>query len=101
MVRMGMVSPLIKARTMSLNWASAETNIYPRNYFMIELLAIYLAISCPNVKMINRTAFPWNDHDQEVKQSCEKRCPQLYEDAPCLKQFIKYDKQDYDCICGV
>ena len=67
---------------------------------MIELLAFYLAASCPDVTRVNRTNFPWNDYDKEIEQTCKKRCGEIYPDAPCLKQFIKYGKQDYDCICG-
>lgn len=65
--------------------------------FMIEF---FFLLACPNPRLINRTEFPWNDHDQEVQATCIRRCPEIYSDAPCLKQFIKYGKQDYDCICG-
>jgi len=63
-------------------------------------VAFYLALSCPEPKIINDTKYPWNAHDKETEETCQKRCPDLYTDAICLKTIRKYDKQDYDCICG-
>ena len=64
------------------------------------MIAVLVSIACAQTTMVNRTKRPWNAHDKESKAYCEKRCPQLYSDSPCLSKFIKWDKQDYDCICG-
>lgn len=66
---------------------------------MIEL-AFILALSCPTPKTVNQTDWPWNTHDRETEAYCSKRCSKEYDDAPCLKLFIKWDAQDYHCICG-
>ena len=66
----------------------------------MQILFLSLVISCEEPKMINKTKFPWNDFDMKIKTTCTKRCTTLYDDAPCLKQFIKFGKQDYHCICG-
>jgi hypothetical protein len=63
-------------------------------------LLAFVAMSCPQVIMINRTNFEWNEHDRVTKATCSRRCPELYPEAPCLKRFIKLDKQDYYCGCG-
>lgn len=63
-------------------------------------LALALAISCPVTKMQNVTKFPWNDHDRSILKQAKTRCGELYPDAPCVKLFRKYGKQDYSVICG-
>jgi hypothetical protein len=67
---------------------------------MNEILMAILMVSCPKTVTINRTKYEWNKHDLQIIKTCKKRCPELYKDAPCLKKFIKYGEQDYDCICG-
>ncbi len=63
------------------------------------IVALLLA-ACPKVYEVNKSGFPWNEHDKETKNYCQKRCTELYEDAPCLKLFKKYDKMSYTCLCG-
>ncbi len=61
---------------------------------------IFLAICAVAVK-VNMTQFPWNDFDQESLIRASTRCKHFYKDAPCLKKFVKVDKQDYHAICGI
>jgi hypothetical protein len=65
---------------------------------MISLL-IVLAASCGNPEIINKTK-EWNAIDQKTLQGAIKRCPELYDDAPCLKKFIKQSDNNYWAICG-
>ena len=67
---------------------------------MNELLII-LALSCPQIKMINKTVYPWNENDHVVLDSSLKSCAKFYTRSPCLKIFTKIDKQDYRVICGM
>jgi hypothetical protein len=69
--------------------------------FMTELLISLALASCPATQMINKTAYPWNDNDKQTMKYCQRRCSDYYPDAPCLKQFIKWNKQDYHCLCGI
>lgn len=64
------------------------------------LLAAVLALSCPTTKITNVTKFPWNSHDQQTLTYSRNRCVQLYNDAPCVKLFRKWGKQDYSVTCG-
>lgn len=66
---------------------------------MISLL-LYLALSCPETKMQNVSGFPWNDYDQEMLAQAKKRCGEIYKEAPCVKLFRKWGKQDYSVVCG-
>lgn len=68
---------------------------------MKELLLAALMAACPITKTVNKTQYPWNEHDKETQAYCGKRCAQIYPEAPCLKLFVKWDKQDYHCICGI
>ena len=63
-------------------------------------IMVLMAISCPNPKMQNVTKFAWNDFDKSILEQARKRCGELYPDAPCVKLFRKYGKQDYSVICG-
>lgn len=64
---------------------------------MIFLLA---ALSCPAPVMQNVSGYPWNDYDREELRYCERRCKEIYSDAPCVKLFRKFGKKDYSVICG-
>lgn len=64
------------------------------------MLLVLAALSCPTTKMMNVTKYPWNDHDRQILTQTRKRCGELYPDAPCVKLFRKYGKQDYSVICG-
>ena len=66
----------------------------------MKYLLYMTALACMQPNMINKTKYPWNQHDRETMRYCQKRCPQIYEDSPCLSRFIKFGKQDYHCICG-
>jgi hypothetical protein len=66
---------------------------------MLTLLVI-LSLSCPKTVVVNTTKEPWSDYDTEMLEYTKKRCGQVYEDAPCLKWFKKWDHQSYSGICG-
>jgi hypothetical protein len=55
---------------------------------------------CPRTTMINTSGFPWNGHDRKTLKYTKKRCGEIYPDAPCVKWFKKWGKQDYSVICG-
>jgi len=63
------------------------------------ILAI-LALSCPEIVVVNTSGLEWNAVDQDTLMSAKSRCVKIYPDAPCLKWFRKYDFQAYDAICG-
>ncbi len=50
--------------------------------------------------MINKTRFPWNDFDKKTLSIAKVRCEKIYPGNPCVKQFIKFGKRDYNVICG-
>lgn len=56
-------------------------------------------LTCIATILINLTNQPWNKHDLEVKDFASKRCVVHYQNSPCLKKFIKKDKQTYNAIC--
>lgn len=55
--------------------------------------------SCPKTVIENRTE-EWTDYDQATFNKATKRCGEIYNDAPCLKKFIKKDALTYNAICG-
>lgn len=57
-------------------------------------------IMCPVILMVNKTDLDWTYTDKEYVFYTASRCPEIYKDAPCLKQFIKTDFQTYRPICG-
>jgi len=50
--------------------------------------------------MQNVSKDPWNDYDRKQMSMAEKRCGELYPDAPCLKLWRKFGIQMYTAICG-
>lgn len=59
-----------------------------------------MGMSCPKTQMINQSKYAWNDYDKKEMRYAEKRCKQIYKDAPCLKRFYKLDVNDYFALCG-
>lgn len=57
------------------------------------------ALSCPTPTITNNTD-TWTKFDQTTLENAEKRCGEIYSDAPCLKTFIKKPDGVYDAICG-
>ena len=55
---------------------------------------------CPRTTMTNISGYPWNDYDRSILKQAKKRCGEIYPDAPCVKLFRKWGKQDYSVICG-
>ena len=64
---------------------------------MILLLA---ALSCSPPVMQNVSKYPWNDYDKKEMKMAEKRCGELYSDAPCLKLWRKFGDRMYTAICA-
>ena len=58
------------------------------------------ALVCAMTVMQNVSKQPWNDYDRQMLQYATKRCAEMYEDAPCVKLFRKYNVQQYSVICG-
>ncbi len=54
---------------------------------------------CSITIIINLTLL-WTDYDQETLERASKRCAEIYEDAPCLKRFVKKKELTYNAICG-
>jgi len=74
---------------------------------MISVLFLAITLStCPATLFINRTNQVWNKADGKVYRRVVKRCPEVYDDAPCVKRFIKKYSSDGDgditywVICG-
>lgn len=67
---------------------------------MIELVILITAAACPSTKMLNTSGHPWNDYDKSILAQTKRRCGQIYPDAPCVKLFKKWGKQDYSVVCG-
>lgn len=67
---------------------------------MIAKLLLFTALSCPEVKMVNKTTKPWNDYDRKVLTLSKKRCKILFSRFPCVLEFHKTDEQEYKIICG-
>lgn len=63
-------------------------------------LILFLTFTCSPVTLVNKTSFPWNDHDNETLASAKKRCPQLDREYPCVGTFIKHGEQDYSVLCS-
>ena len=57
-------------------------------------------ILCAAPIRTNKTAFPWNAHDEDILKSAQEGCRVSYPDtSPCLKELIKVGEQDYNAIC--
>lgn len=65
------------------------------------MLLLLLALSCPKTILINQNKQAWNESDYKVLKSAEKRCGEIYPDAPCVKKFYKRPtEQSYWVICS-
>lgn len=60
---------------------------------------IMASLTCPEANIVNNTK-TWNKDDQQTLQKAQRRCGELYEDAPCLITFTKKDDLAYTVICG-
>lgn len=63
-------------------------------------LLLALLITCPATKIVNKTD-TWEAADKAALEHASSRCKEIYQDAPCLKVFIKKEKLLYNAICGV
>lgn len=68
-------------------------------YFSSAVL-ISLALKCPMPQFQNKTNYPLNEFDKSQMARASYRWAELYKNSPCLKQFVKIDKQDYRAVCG-
>lgn len=69
---------------------------------MIPEFAILVAVNlagCPAPVIDNRSA-SWNKQDQQTYEKAQKRCGEIYPEAPCLKMFRKKDDSTYNAVCG-
>lgn len=57
-------------------------------------------MACVIVLVINLTSLPFNQEDTKHLKLAVQRCHRLYNDAPCLKKFIKKGEREYQAICG-
>ena len=55
---------------------------------------------CKAAIMINLSKYPWTKDDYKMLKFVTNRCVVHYDDAPCLKKFIKVAPQEYRAICG-
>jgi hypothetical protein len=63
-------------------------------------LAMILGHVCTAITLENVSHEPWNAYDFDRMRYAVKRCGELYEDAPCLHLWRKFDKRQYTAICG-
>lgn len=63
-------------------------------------MALFLALSCSKPIMQNASKFPWNDYDKSILHQAQNRCGELYPEAPCVRLFRKFNKNQYTVICG-
>lgn len=64
------------------------------------MISALLALSCAAPLMLNTSKYPWNNYDRSELKFAQKRCQEIYKDAPCVKLFKKYNRQQYSVICG-
>lgn len=62
------------------------------------MIKSYIITHCITI-VINHT-HTWTDYDKTTLANAKNRCYTLYEDAPCLKKFIKKAELTYAAVCG-
>jgi hypothetical protein len=67
---------------------------------MIAKALVVASLLCGPINKVNKTAEAWNDYDAKIFKQVQKRCGELYPDAPCVKLFRKFDSQSYTVLCG-
>jgi hypothetical protein len=67
---------------------------------MVAKTLLAIGLMCPHTAHVNKTDEPWNDYDKKIFLQVQKRCGQIYPDAPCVKLFRKFDTQSYTVLCG-
>ncbi len=65
---------------------------------MIYAFIVSTLVICPQVKIENHTDV-WTSYDQSVLDRSRIRCGEIYNDAPCVKRFIKKEEQLYNVVC--
>lgn len=66
----------------------------------MNTLILLALVACPKTIFENQSKFNWNDEDFKVYEKARIRCGEIYKESPCVKKFIKRDKQDYSVVCG-
>lgn len=66
---------------------------------MIEWILLKVVFACPTIQVFNQTE-EWTHFDQRTYQYAQRRCGELYLDAPCLTRFWKKGKMEYAAACG-
>lgn len=67
---------------------------------LTSILTLSQASQCPETKTLNLTSEEWNAADTEALETAQRRCPEVFPEAPCLKLFIKKEVLVYRAICG-
>lgn len=67
---------------------------------LIFIGLIYGMITCPNIKIINKSELPINDHDNRTMLLSKKRCKVHYGSRSCLISFTKVGYQNYYAVCS-
>lgn len=60
---------------------------------------INVALICVYTVIVNHTD-TWTARDQQVMEEAQKRCGELFPDAPCLTKIVKRAEQSYRLHCG-
>jgi hypothetical protein len=79
-----------------------NNSIWAAIVFLLAFLTCIVANagSCYEPRVVNMTG-SWDTHDNEVLMSAKAGgCKRHFKDMPCLKLFIKLNKNDYSVICG-
>lgn len=63
------------------------------------IIAIALALSCAEPKLINASKEPWTKFDRKTIQTAKVRCGQIYKESPCVKVFKKTRPRTYVVVC--
>lgn len=66
---------------------------------LIFMANVAAGLVCPKVIIRNKTDV-WNDADKAALTTAQKRCGEIYSDAPCVKTFTKTETNVYRVICG-
>lgn len=64
-------------------------------------MGLMLSICLGHPELLNISKEPWIPRDYIEMDVARARCSSLYNDAPCLKKFIKVRELTYRAICGI
>ena len=68
---------------------------------MVDLiLALSLAATCPDTKVINSSDLQWTPQDNKIYKLNVGFCKRKTPKNPCVKTFIKTGYNRYHIVCG-